>query len=266
MNVTKRSALATSLVVVALLVTAATVGAATIRGTAGNDTLRGGAAADRLDGRGGNDKLYGAGGKDVLLGGAGNDLLVGGAGADKLSCGAGRDTARGDAQDKVGADCEVVKGVPAPAPPAPPAPQPPPPPAPAPPPVSPVTAGTYQGQTQNGNFVFLTVTTNRTFTGMRINDLPEGCNGGLSLTGGDDFGDSTIPIRDDGTFAASGSWDGSDVQGDAEWTHWDVRIAGRFDSATSMSGTIVENSALKYKGNAYQCSSGEVRWTATLRP
>jgi hemolysin type calcium-binding protein len=262
MNGMKRSTLAASLACVALLAATATVGAATIRGTAGNDTLRGGAASDRLDGKAGNDKLYGAAGNDLLLGGAGNDLLVGGPGADKLTCGAGKDTARGDAQDKIGADCEVVKGVPSPSPAPAPAPAPPP----APPPVSPVTPGNYQGQTQNGNFVFLTVTPNRTFTGMRINDLPEQCNGGISLTGGDDFGNSTIPIREDGTFEATGNEDGSVVQGDVEWTHWDVRIAGRFDSATSVSGTIVENYGLKYQGTAYQCSSGEIRWSATLRP
>jgi hypothetical protein len=101
---------------------------------------------------------------------------------------------------------------------------------------------------------------------MRINDLPEQCNGGLVLTGGDDFGDSTIPIGDDGSFSASGNWDGSDVRGDVEWTHWDVTIAGRFGSATSMSGTIVENYRLKYQGTDYQCSSGTISWTATLRP
>lgn len=262
MNVTKRSTLAASLAGIGLLVVAATVGAATITGTAGNDTLRGGPKADKLNGKGGNDKLYSGAGNDVLVGGAGNDLLVGGPGADKLSCGPGSDTARGDASDTISKDCEKVTGVPATPPPSPP----PPPPPPAPPPVSPVTPGQYQGQTQNGNFVFLTVTPNRTLTGMRINDLPEQCNGGLSLTGGDDFGDSTISIRDDGTFTASGNWDGSDVQDDIEWTHWDVTIAGRFESATSVSGTIVENYRLKYQGTDYQCSSGEIRWMATLRP
>ena len=118
MNGMKRSTVAASLASVALMVVTATVGAATIRGTAGNDTLRGGAKADRLDGKGGNDKLYGAAGSDVLLGGAGNDLLVGGPGADKLTCGPGQDTARGDAQDRIGADCEIVKGVPSTAPPS----------------------------------------------------------------------------------------------------------------------------------------------------
>jgi hypothetical protein len=248
-----------------LLALTATVGAARITGTAGNDTLRGTAKADKLNGKAGNDRLYGGAGNDVLTGGAGNDLLVGGPGADTLACGSGRDTARGDARDKVGKDCEVVTGVPlppAPEPPAPPAPPAPPPP----PPAAPVTAGNYQGQTQNGNYVFLTVSPNRTFTGLRVNDLPAECNGGVRLTGGEDFGDNVFPIRADGSFEAVGSWDGSSVQGDIEWTHWDGRIAGRFDTATSVSGTIVMNYGLKYQGTAYQCSSGEIRWTATLRP
>ena len=185
MKVTKRSIATVSLVCLVLLAAAATVGAATITGTAGNDMLRGGPKADKLNGKGGNDKLYSGAGNDVLIGGAGNDLLVGGPGADKLTCGPGTDIARGDATDTIAKDCEKVTGVPA-APPTPP----PPPAPPPPPPVSPVTPGQYQGQTQNGNFVFLTVTPSRTVTGMRINDLPEQCNGGLSLTGGDDFGDS----------------------------------------------------------------------------
>jgi RTX calcium-binding nonapeptide repeat (4 copies) len=262
MHLKRRSTIATSIVCVALLVTTATVGAATITGTAGNDTLRGGAKADKLTGKGGNDKLFGAGGNDVLVGGAGNDLLVGGPGADRLSCGAGRDTARGDANDTVARDCEIVKGVPTAPPTQPPPAQPPT----QPPPAAPATAGQYKGQTQNGNFVFFTVTANLAVTAMRINDLPEGCNGGLSITGGDNFGDSAFSIRDDGTFAASGNWDGSDAQGDAVWTHWDVTIAGRFDTATSASGTIVENYRLTYKGTPYQCSSGTISWTATLQP
>jgi RTX calcium-binding nonapeptide repeat (4 copies) len=243
----------------AALLLAATVSAATITGTAGHDTLRGTAKGDKLSGKAGNDKLYGAAGNDMLTGGVGNDLLVGGPGADALSCGAGRDTARADARDKVAKDCEVVTGAPAPTPPAPP-------PPPPPPVASPVTAGTYQGQTHNGNFVFLTVLPNRTFTGLRVNDLPAECNGGLRLTGGEDFGDSTFTIGDDGSFEAAGNWDGSSVQGDVEWTHWDGRIAGRFETATSVSGTIVMNYGLKYQGTAYQCSSGEIRWTAALRP
>jgi hypothetical protein len=259
MRLTKRTGIV-PFVIGAALLAAATVGAATISGTAGNDTLRGGAAADRLTGKGGNDRLFGAAGNDILNGGAGNDLLVGGPGADRLACGAGADTARGDVQDRISGDCEVVKGIPTQPPPTPsPAP-------PAPPPVAPVTPGPYQGQTQNGNFVFLTVTGSRTFTGFRINDLPESCNGGLSITGGSDFGDSVMRIADDGSFSAEGRWDGSDVRGDVEWKHWDVKIAGRFSSATSLSGTIIENYVLTYQGTQYSCSSGQISWSATLRP
>jgi hypothetical protein len=262
MNGKKRSTLAASLVCFALLVATATVGAATIRGTAGNDTLRGGATSDRLDGKAGNDKLFGAAGNDVLLGGAGNDLLVGGPGADKLTCGAGQDTARGDAQDKIGTDCETVKGVPTTQPPAPPAP-PAPPPAPT---VSPVTAGSYKGATQNGNYVFLTVLPTRVITGFRVNDLPDPCDPpDILLPGGEDFGTAVFPIESDGSFAADGRWDGSVVHGDVEWTHWDGKIAGRFDAATTVSGTILMNYELKYKGTRYRCSSGDVKWSATLQ-
>lgn len=266
-----------ALVGTALCLTA-TVGAATITGTARDDTLRGTAKNDTLHGKGGKDTLYGLAGNDVLVGGPGNDRLVGGAGTDvlqggvgndvllggpgpdRLSCGSGRDLARADAEDTVGADCEVVTGVPKPEPPAPEPPAPPPA-----PPVAPVTAGAYQGQTQNGNFVFLTVLPNRTFTGFRINDLPAECSGGGRLTGGEDFGSSVFTIRDDGSFAEAGTWDGSVVQGDIEWRHWDGRIAGRFDNATSVAGTIVMNYSLTYKGTALQCSSGDITWTASLR-
>jgi len=261
-----RSALLALALAVGVLVVAATGGAANVTGTAGNDTLRGSAKGDVLSGKGGNDKLYGLAGSDSLVGSAGNDLLVGGPGADRLACGAGRDTARGDAKDKIGKDCEVVTGVPQPGPPPPPPPPPGPPPPPPPPPASPVTAGSYQGQTQNGNFVFLTVTGNRTFTGFRINDLPAPCDVGGTLTGGEDFGDSVFSIRDDGSFDAVGNWDGSQVSGDIEFTHWDGRVAGRFDTATTVSGTIIMNYGFKYQGSPIRCSSNVISWTATLKP
>ena len=255
----KRSTVTVSLACVALMVVTATVGAATIRGTVGNDTLRGGAKADRLDGKGGNDKLFGAAGSDVLLGGAGNDLLVGGAGADSLTCGPGKDTARGDVQDKINTDCEIVKGVPSAEPPPPSPTQPPP------PPVAPVTAGSYKGATQNGNYVFFTVTSARTVTGFRVNDLPDPCEPGGTLPGGEDFGDSTFTIGDDGRFAAEGNWTGSSVSGDFELTHWDGKIAGSFETTNSTTGTVLMNYEFNYQATHFRCSSGEVRWTAALQ-
>ena len=257
MNVKRRTSLVASVVCGALLIASATVGAATITGTAGNDTLRGGAKADKLNGKGGNDKLYGAAGNDLLTGGPGNDLLVGGPGADRLSCGAGKDTARGDATDKVSKDCEIVRGIPT---------TPPPPPPPPPPPASaPVTAGQYKGATQNGNFVFFTVTPARTITSFRVNDLPDPCQPGGSLSGGEDFGGSTFPIGADGSFAAQGNFDGSQVNGDFELTHWDGKITGLFNTATSANGTILMNYQFNYKGTHFTCSSGQITWSVTLQ-
>jgi len=256
----RRPAITGSLVFLAVLIVTATVGAATISGTAGNDTLKGGAKADKLNGKGGNDKLFGGAGNDTLNGGAGNDLLVGGPGADKLSCGAGQDVARADAQDKVGADCETVKGLPAATPPTPPVPPPPPPP----PAVTPVTAGSYKGATQNGNFVFFTVSSSRTLTAFRVNDLPDPCAEGGELTGGEDFGDSTFPIGNDGAFAAQGTYDRPSSQEDGV-AHWDGRISGHFDSATSSSGTLLMNYVYSYKGELLHCSSGDIRWSAALQ-
>jgi RTX calcium-binding nonapeptide repeat (4 copies) len=262
MDVKRRWTIITSLSCVALLVATATVGAATINGTAGNDNLRGGAKADKLNGKAGNDKLYGGGGNDVLVGGAGNDLLVGGPGADRLSCGSGRDTARADASDTISKDCEVVKGVPTTQPPPS---NTPPPPTGGPPPVAPVTPGSWKGQTQNGNFVFFTITSTRTITAFHVNDLPDPCEPGGEISGGEDFGDSIFPIDADGTFSAEGKWDGSNVQGDFEWTHWDGKIAGKFDNATTVTGTILMNYELNYQGTHFRCSSGTVNWTATLQ-
>jgi Ca2+-binding RTX toxin-like protein len=87
-----------------------TAAADTIHGNAGNDTIYGNAGNDKLYGGAGNDKLYGGAGNDKLYGGAGNDYLVGGAGSDVISCGAGIDTVLKDANDRVGKDCEIVKG------------------------------------------------------------------------------------------------------------------------------------------------------------
>jgi Ca2+-binding RTX toxin-like protein len=77
--------------------------AGTIIGTPKGDVLRGSPRNDKIYGKTGNDRLYGYGG---------NDLLVGGPGADLLACGAGRDIAIADKTDRVGRDCEVVRGLP----------------------------------------------------------------------------------------------------------------------------------------------------------
>ena len=87
-----------------------TAAADTIHGNAGNDTIYGNGGNDKLYGDAGNDKLYGGEGDDKLYGGPGNDYLVGGPGKDIISCGPGKDTVIKDSKDKVGKDCEIVKG------------------------------------------------------------------------------------------------------------------------------------------------------------
>jgi hypothetical protein len=258
MSLRKRTSIIPLLAAGALLA-AATVGAATITGTAGNDTLRGGAKADKLTGKGGNDKLYGAAGNDALIGGAGNDLLVGGPGADMLACGAGRDTARGDALDKVTKDCEVVSGVPQPAPPAPPAPTPPTQP-PAPPPATPVTPGSYQGLL-DGNFVFLQILADRTVTGFRSNYLREDCNDGLYIYGTLEWGASKFRIAADGTFSVSGSAGGTVDDQPATFTD---AVTGRIDG-TTVTGTVTGTAEFDFEGTHYKCSSGTKPYTATLQ-
>lgn len=254
------------LAIAVLLAAVGAVRAANIAGTPGKDTLRGTAGADKLYGKGGNDKLYGRGGNDLLSGGTGNDVLVGGPGADRLSCGAGKDVAIADAKDRVARDCEVVKGIAAPSPPEQ-QPQPPPPPPPTQPPpapaAAPVTAGSWKGATQNGNYVFFTVTSSRTVTGFRVNDVPDACTEGGELTGGVNFGDSTFTIQDNGSFAAQGSGDLT-PQADGT-THWEVKLSGVFGSATASTGTYSENIVYRYQGSLYHCSSGTITWSAALQ-
>lgn len=129
----------------------------------------------------------------------------------------------------------------------------------------PVTAGNYKGATQEGNFVFFVVTPNRTVTEFRINAIPCTCDGPLRLTGGEDFGDSTFTIKADGSFLAKGDWTGSNVRGDAEWLHWDATLTGQFTSATTVTGTIIENYELKYQGTLYRCTTRLLTWSAVLQ-
>jgi Calx-beta domain-containing protein len=128
----------------------------------------------------------------------------------------------------------------------------------------PVTAGEYKGATQEGNYVFFTLTPNRTVTAFRVNDLPEKCNPGGEITGGVNFGDSTFVIAADGSFTASGEWRGSDKQGDVEWTYSYAKVTGTFNGNT-VTGKITVSNELNYKGTHYTCTTGDESWSATLQ-
>jgi len=135
--------------------------------------------------------------------------------------------------------------------------------APPPPTAAPVTAGSYQGQTQNGNYVFFNVTSGREVTAFRVNDLPDACAEGGELTGGVNFGDSTFTIGSDGSFAAQGNGDAT-PQGDGI-THWEVKLNGNFGSATASTGTYSESIVYSFQGSLYHCSSGVISWSAALQ-
>jgi Ca2+-binding RTX toxin-like protein len=100
-----------------------------LRGGGGDDVVRGGPGDDRVAGGRGDDRTFGQGGHDVVRGDAGDDEVVGGPGNDRLGgfrgaddldgtddarfvdflrCGPGPDTAAGDPDDEVKADCETV--------------------------------------------------------------------------------------------------------------------------------------------------------------
>jgi hypothetical protein len=117
----------------------------------------------------------------------------------------------------------------------------------------------------NGNPVFLTVRSDRTFSAWRVvNDVPNNC--GYSL-GGEWFVDTTFSFGDDGTFDARPSWDGSIIAEGAELTHRDGRIVGWFDTATSVRGTIAMHYTIAEQGlRPFTCSAQYLTWSATLRP
>jgi Ca2+-binding RTX toxin-like protein len=81
-----------------------------IKGGPGDDTENGQAGDDDVIGNADDDTLTGGPGQDVVRGKGGNDKInVRHHGRDKVSCGRGHDVVRASRNDKVAANCEVVK-------------------------------------------------------------------------------------------------------------------------------------------------------------
>jgi hypothetical protein len=127
---------------------------------------------------------------------------------------------------------------------------------------SPVSAGSYQGATQEGNYVFFTVTSNRTITAFRTNSLTLNCVDGSYIEGSLDWGSQAFPIADDGAFVAQYAWSGSQVNGSIELTAETWKLTGTFAAATTLNGTIALAEELNYQGKHYSCS-GSVTFSAT---
>lgn len=129
---------------------------------------------------------------------------------------------------------------------------------------SPVSSGSYQGATQEANYVFFSVNGSRMITGFRVNSLTENCNGDVYLQGSVNWSDQAFPIAVDGTFDAEYSWSGSETVGDTEYTAETWKITGRFTTATTETGTISIADELNYQGTHYSCS-GSVTYSATFQ-
>lgn len=125
------------------------------------------------------------------------------------------------------------------------------------------TAGSWQGATQEGNYVYFTVTPDGSITLFRTNSLTENCNGDLYLTGGVDWGTQSFQIGDDGTLAAQYSGAGPPSSDGVDYTAETWQIGGSF-TTTTISGTISLADELDYQGSQYSCS-GSVTFTATFQ-
>jgi hypothetical protein len=228
-----------------------------INGTPKNDVLRGTRGADTINGKAGNDKLYGNAGNDTLVGGSGNDLVVGGPGKDRLRCGGGTDTAKADAADTVGSDCEVVKGLPATTPPPPPAP----PPLPPPPAAPAAKAGHYCGFTNQGKSICFDVTGSSAANFETTSDLDCGIvilrDLGLSFSG-------SVPIQPDLSFTFSysgpiGTGSGSEISN----VSTSYSVTGKLDTAGNATGTLsVSRFSFDYRGTHYDCAAAGYGWQA----
>ena len=131
-----------------------------------------------------------------------------------------------------------------------------------------VTAGSYKGQTQTGNFVFFTVSPNRTVDGWRVNDIRRTCNGSLYIYGSVDLGSgSSLPIDRSGRFSLQANYDTT-----IRWDNGDVTpakavfsLSGLVQGSTA-SGTVLSTFDFDRFGSHYTCSNGDETWAASLLP
>ena len=230
----RRRQLSFVLLVLALALPSLAFGAAAKRivGTARNDVLRGSRHADTIYGRAGNDRLFGL---------AGNDTLYGGRGADRISCGPGRDTVYADKLDRIGADCEVVKGL---------GPKPPKPPPPPPPPL--VPPGHYVAPTnQSRNVTFDVRADGATIATLRMEYNAE-CQPPGTISGAIATYTGTVAITPDRTFSLDTS------TADKSLT---ISIKGSFDAQGAVTGTFRAHTVQPGpNAQQYDCDSGVVEF------
>lgn len=130
-----------------------------------------------------------------------------------------------------------------------------------PPPVD-VTAGSYRGTTQNGDFVFFDVRADRTVSGFRINDMREDCDGPLYVFGPVNFGTAARPIQRDGSF--SYEYDGPGTVGGSP-AIYHIRVVGGI-RASAASGSALLSTEFDHEGRRWRCTTGTRTWTANRLP
>jgi hypothetical protein len=131
-----------------------------------------------------------------------------------------------------------------------------------------VVAGSYKGQTQTGNFVFFTVSTNRTVNGWRVNDIRRTCSGGGYVFGSIDLGaNSAIPVDSSGRFSYQVNYDATltAANGDKTPAKAFFRVLGLIQGS-SVSGTVLSTYDFDRNGSHVTCSNGDETWTANLLP
>jgi hypothetical protein len=130
---------------------------------------------------------------------------------------------------------------------------------------SPVSAGDWKGTTAEANYLYFTVLPDRTVNDFRIDSITENCNDGVYLQGSIDWGVTlTIPIDTTGNFVGQGSWSGSDVEGDVEFTSDSWTVKGQFTSASAVTGSISLDEEFNWHNTHYTCS-GSIGYTAALQ-
>lgn len=123
------------------------------------------------------------------------------------------------------------------------------------------TAGSWQGATQEGNYVYFTITQDGTITQFRTNSITENCNDGFYLQGSVDWGSQNEwPIATDGTVSAQYSGAGPPSGGGVTYTAESWQLTGTF-TTTTVSGKLSLADQLSYQGADYDCS-GSVTFTA----
>src|SRR5579862_109903 len=124
-------------------------------------------------------------------------------------------------------------------------------------------AGSWQGATQEGNYVYFTVTPTATITQFRTNSLTETCNGDLDLSGGVSWGAQEWSIAGDGSVTAGYSGAGPPSSNGIDYTAETWKLTATF-TTTTISGTLSLADDITYQGSSYSCS-GTVTFTANFQ-